>query len=285
MTHSPIPADAQAISGSAACKQGFHFSPRNSATFAKERYEQTWLVQDVLAACQPAVIGGPKKTLKTSIGLDMAISLGSGKPFLGQFAVPKKVCVAVLSGENGNASLQETALRICKAKGISLESCNVLWQTDLPQLNSSSDRQRLSEGLAKAAVKVAIIDPLYLCLLSGGDRVAASNLYEVGPLLLGAAKACLDAGATPVFVHHATKTAGKRTASKKAESLDLEDLAFAGIGEFARQWLLLDAGLPTSWERGSTPWSWPLVAVPAIPISGGSISMKASLLIEGGKQK
>jgi len=93
-------------------------------------------------------------------------------------------------------------------------------------------------------VKVAIIDPLYLCLMGGADRASANNLYEVGPVLFKAAKACLLAGATPVFLHHATKSA-----KKNAEPLDLEDLAWAGIGEFARQWLLLNRREPFAWHR------------------------------------
>ena len=55
---------------------------------------------------------------------------------------------------------------------------------------------------------------------------------------------CRRAGATPVLVHHTTKPTGaKRTA------VTLNDLAFAGIGEFARQWLLV--GRTADYEPGS----------------------------------
>jgi replicative DNA helicase len=223
--------------------RGFRFRPRDSAAFGKELHQLKWLVPQVLVAGQPAVVGGPKKTLKTSVVLDLAISLGSATPFLGKFAVPKPARVAVLSGESGAATLQETAQRICKAKGISLESCDVLWQPDgLPRLSDPGDREELRRGLAEAGVEVVVIDPLYLCLLGGGERAAATNLYEVGPLLLRASDACLEAGATPVLVHHATKAAPKK--AEGGDPLDLEDLAFAGVGEFARQWMLLSRSSP-----------------------------------------
>jgi hypothetical protein len=45
------------------------------------------------------------------------------------------------------------------------------------------------------------------------------------------------AGATPVFVHHTVKIATK---DGFKGPLGLDHLAFAGIGEFVRQWLLVN---------------------------------------------
>ena len=222
---------------------GFQFRPMDSAAFASKAYPLDWLVQDVLVAGQPGVIGGPKKALKTSLAVDLAVSLASGTPFLSRFAVPRKVRVAVFSGESGAATLKDAASRVCQARGLTLEGCDALWEPEqLPRLSDAGDRDELRRGLAEAGVRLVVIDPLYLCLGGGGERIAASNLYEVGPALHQAARACLDAGATPLFVHHANKSAGKKT--DPAEPPDLDDLAFSGIGEFVRQWLLLGRRAP-----------------------------------------
>jgi hypothetical protein len=223
---------------SSPAKVGFRPEFIGSRALTRMTFPHGWLVEHCLVAGQPCVVGGPKKTLKTSVVIDLAISLGTGTPFLNHFDVPARVRAAVLSGESGAAGIQDAARRVAAAKDVSLEKgCWVDWCFRLPRLNRRSDRRLLANYLADRGTRVVVIDPLYLCLLDGTKGLSAANLYEVGPLLRQAAEACLDAGATPVFVHHATKGGTRRAGG--AEPLDLDDLAFSGIGEFARQWLLL----------------------------------------------
>jgi hypothetical protein len=93
----------------------------------------------------------------------------------------------------------------------------------------------LRDALRKNHIEVLLIDPLYLCLLGGGTAGPNSaNLYEMGPLLLRVAQTCLSIGCTPVLLHHF-----KITRRDPLDEPQLDDLAFAGIQEFARQWVLL----------------------------------------------
>jgi replicative DNA helicase len=207
----------------------------DSATLNRTNNSYSWLVEQLLLPDQPAVLGGPRKCLKSSVAIDLAISLGTGKPFLGYFPVPKQIRVALLSGENSKATLRETAQRICSAKQVRLnQDCDVLWSFRLPQLYRETECDELKQMLKEQEVKVVIFDPLFLCLLPGCGTSAANSLYEIGPLLRQAARACQLAGATPIFVHHSTKDANWRLGSA-----ELNDLAFSGVGEFVRQWLLL----------------------------------------------
>ncbi|MCI0354279.1 MAG: helicase RepA family protein, partial [Acidobacteria bacterium] len=79
------------------------------------------MIDGMFVAGQPLLIGGMQKTLKTNVLLDAAISLASGSPMLGKFEVARQVSVAVMTGESGMGTIQETVNRILAAKGIGRE--------------------------------------------------------------------------------------------------------------------------------------------------------------------
>lgn len=212
-----------------------------SAEFADGDYSREWLIDDVLTRGQPAILGGPKKALKTGVSVDLALSLGSASSFLGRFRVPKAVRVAIVSGESGDATLQETAIRIAKSRKLDLRESSVFWGFKLPKLGDDRDLAGLRRAIERHKIEVLILDPTYLCLLAGGSAVDASNMLQMGPAL----QRVTEVGCTPIMVHHSKKL-DKRFVHNP---LDLDDLAYSGFAEFARQWLLINRRSP--FQEGS----------------------------------
>ncbi len=208
----------------------------SSAELAGGDYRPTWLVPRILVKDQPGVIAGPSKSMKTSALIDLAVSLASGRSFLGEFEVPKPFRVAVVSGESGAHTIQETARRVCKARGVDLAGLERLqWCFDLPTLANVGVMAEFAEGLTRLGAEVVIIDPLYLAL--GGD-IDHANMFEMGAALRVAAEVLLKAGITPILVHHANRQL------KVGEQMELTHLAYSGLEQFARQFLLVNRREP-----------------------------------------
>lgn len=193
-----------------------------------------FLVRGVLVAGQPAVIGGRSKTLKTSVATDLVVSLGSGSKFLGAFDT-ERVNVAFWSGESGAATIRETARRVADARGVDLETCSILWSFDLPKLARQDHLQALAETIKERSITVAVIDPLYLSLLSPETASQAGNLFTMGAALQPLGEIGQQTGCTMIVLHHLRKS-GQPDLDEPAA---LEELAQSGTAEWCRQWLLL----------------------------------------------
>lgn len=208
-------------------------------------YELEYLIPGVFVARHPCLVGGPKKGMKTSIVIDLVIALATGRLFLGRFAVARPVTVIILSGESGLATLQETARRIARWMGVRLaEIDRLLWSDFLPQLEDLRHLDAVERMIEETQCEVLVIDPLYLCM-SGAD---AANLFVQGSLLRRVSEICRRHGVALVLCHH-TRKRPKLKNQGEFDPPELDDLAWAGFAEFARQWLLL--GRREAYEPGT----------------------------------
>ena len=208
-------------------------------------YKQTYLIPGVYVPKQPCLVGGPRKGMKTSILIALAIALAACLRFLGHFVVTRPVKVIILSGESGMATLQETARRIAKSMGLSLSEIeNLFWSDFLPRLDDAQHLDALERMIEETGCEVLIVDPAYLCL-PGGD---AGNIFIQGSLLRSINEICQRHGVGLVLAHHFRKRA-KAKSTTDFDPPELDDLSWSGFAEFARQWILL--GRRESYEPGS----------------------------------
>jgi hypothetical protein len=208
------------------------FQRITAAELATGKFDLTYLIDGVLVKDQPAGLVAPKKSLKTNISIDLAVSLATGGRFLGYYNVPEPKRMAMFSGESGMATIQETALRVCKAANVELASTGIIFCETLPRFGDPVNMEAFRRFLDADGIEVVIIDPVYLCLPCD---INPANLFDIGRLLRSVSDVCREAGATPVLVHHL-----KKTVANPYVPGQLEDIGWAGFQEFFRQWLLIN---------------------------------------------
>jgi hypothetical protein len=207
----------------------------SSGAFFAQDFPLHWLVKGLMVEGEPGVIAGPSKALKTSILIDKVVSLATATPFLGKFEVPTARRVALLSGESGRRVIQSSAKQVCLARGLTAHDLgNIFWGFTLPQLTNAEHLNVLRKTIEDNGLEYIAIDPFYLTLMAGIGGIDPKSMFEMGPLLQDVATVCIEAGCTPELAHHFTK--------KREEPFgvpDLSEMAYAGIGQFVRQWTLI----------------------------------------------
>ena len=241
----------------------FELKVRSAIDLLKRPPKLEWLVENLLVRGQPAIIGGPQKALKTTLGLNLGLAMVNAGLFLGQkgFRVPKPLRVCMLSGESGEATIYRTIRQqINTVRGMDAylnshpNMKNLAIGFRLPQFGVPESVKATEQLLSDGKFDVLFIDPLYLCLLAGNSRAQASSIFDMGPLLMNVADICQRHGTTPILLHHFPKGKGSGK-GKEYGPPELTDLAFAGAAEFARQWILIsrrgvfqpDEGLHRLW--------------------------------------
>ncbi len=208
------------------------YQPMTFAELAGRQFETPYAVEWLLADRQPCILAGPKKCLKTSIALDLALALSIGGFFLGSFRVPRAMRTAFMSGESGLSVLQETGLRIATAAGYDPAGLKNLLITDrLPRIGSLDHIDALGRLALDNELEALVIDPAYLALPAENT----GDLHAVGQRLYHLNELAAEHGLTVILIHHTRKHTGR----DPFEPPELEDIAWAGYQEWARQWLLV----------------------------------------------
>jgi hypothetical protein len=158
------------------------------------------------------------------------ISLASGTPFLGRFPVTEPGRVLFISGESAVSALRSVARRICKERGLALDSLdNFRIATELPALDKPSNEMTFRELILREKPVCVVIDPLYLAMYNEHGR----NLQHMGELLRPLARICESTGCAILFVHHTKKS------QKVGRPATLDDISGSGFAEFSAQWLTI----------------------------------------------
>ncbi len=208
------------------------------------------LVEGLFRARHALYIGGPIKTLKSFILLDLAVSLAGGLPFLGRWPVPRRRRVLVFSGESGDAAVYGMVERAAASRGLDRAAAEAggwltVYERKMPDLGSKEGLEEFRDVIRLHDAEVACVDPIYLAF-PGAPPGVWSSVMEGGPVARAPLEVCREEGCTFVGAHHVTDSAGR---GRQGEPHP-DQLSYV-FKQLAAQWLMLgrragfdfDAGL------------------------------------------
>jgi hypothetical protein len=178
-----------------------------------------WLVDPLWARAAVGVLGGAPKCCKSWLALDLAVSVASGSPCLGAFAVDDPGAVLIYMAEDAAPVVKARLEGICHARGLDLADVplHVITAPSL-RLDRGRDQARLREAVRRCAPRLLVLDPFVRL-----HRIDENDAGEVSALLgyLRTLQRQLDLAI--LVVHHARKNGG---------SGGQAGLALRGSGDF-----------------------------------------------------
>jgi AAA domain len=168
-----------------------------------EASAQRWLVEGLWGASSVGVIGGAPKCAKTWLGLDMALSVATGTPCLGKYAVPEPGPVLIYLAEDALPIVRERIEGMTRHRGLDLDQVEIYAITaPVLRLDRDRDRTRLWETARQLRPKLLLLDPLVR--LHGIDE---NNAGEVAELLAYFRSLQRQLDLSVLLVHHTRKNA------------------------------------------------------------------------------
>lgn len=155
-----------------------------------------WLIEGFWMKESHGIVAGEPKSFKSTLILDMAVAVASGKPFLGKYEVNEQGPVIYIQNENAKWIMKDRLEKISMSKGligqVELDDpIKIEWAPDFPlyMVNQQSflitdplHQQLLEKMMEKYKPKLVILDPLYL--MFDGDINSAKELNPVLSWLL-----------------------------------------------------------------------------------------------------
>ena len=183
--------------------------------------EQLWTQQGVGFVC-----GSPKSS-KTWLALDLALSVASGSPALGQYPVSTAGAVLLFAAEDAPAMVRSRLAGMAHQRGLELLDVPVhlVLQRSL-RLESTNDQQRLEATVASYRPRLLVLDPLVRL-----TAIDENSSAEVSAVLAYLRALQTNYNVAILVVHHARKSSSNGAAG---------GLALRGSGDF---WAWSDSNL------------------------------------------
>jgi hypothetical protein len=168
---------------------------------------QPWLVEGLWPAAAVGVIGGQPKSGKTTLALDLAVSVASASPCLGAFAVHTPGPVLLYAAEESATALRSRLETIALLRGLDFTQLDVrVIVANSLRLDRSDDQSKLDATVMHHRPALLILDPLIR--LHMADENASGEIAALLGYLRGLQRKSRTAIA---LVHHVRKQVSSTT--------------------------------------------------------------------------
>lgn len=168
-----------------------------------------FMVEGFLQVASVGICAGEPKTMKSTLMLDMAVSVASGKPFLGIYKV-KPNPVLYIQEENSEADIKRRFLRISYNRRVLVTTSIGFEPLPVPlyimnnrgiNLQDKADREFIDKAVEEQGIKLLILDPWYMMC----GNLNENDAGEVGQILKYLSTLRNRFGCTVILVHHFKK--------------------------------------------------------------------------------
>ncbi|MCO5164807.1 MAG: AAA family ATPase [Planctomycetes bacterium] len=162
---------------------------------------QQWLIDGLWGAQAVGIVGGNPKSFKTWLALDLALSVASGTPALGTYAVPRAGPVLLFAAEDPPATVRSRLEGVAASRGLDLAALpiHVVLASSL-RLDEADDQARLSDAVDLYRPLLLVLDPFVRL-----HRIDENSAREVSGVLAYLRDLQRSRGVAVLVVHHARK--------------------------------------------------------------------------------
>lgn len=163
--------------------------------------ELEWLIEGLWVAEGVGIVGGNPKAGKTWLALDLALSVASGTPALGVYAIPRAGRVLLFAAEDPPATVRARLEGLAASRDLALESLplHVILASSL-RLDQLTDQARLSDAARRFRPRLLVLDPFVRL-----HRINENSAQEVSGVLAYLRDLQRRCHVAVLVVHHARK--------------------------------------------------------------------------------
>jgi hypothetical protein len=162
---------------------------------------QRWLIRSLWGRSAVGILGGPPKSCKSYLGLELATSVATGIPALGRFPVDRRGAALVYLAEDSLPLIRSRLEDICQFRKYDIRQLDLhVICSPVLRLDLKRDQQRLTKTVSDLRPRLLLLDPLVRL-----HRLDENSSTEISGLLGFLRELQRQFDLAIILVHHASK--------------------------------------------------------------------------------